>query len=292
MAPAQGLQGMKINGLKSGQIYWNHDLGIPVAAVDADDGSGPVAIAPPGQYSFESGKAQRFTQVRPITPGQLPAPDRLQEFFAGVQSPGAPETLTAMDRARDANGYLGYLESAYADIPAAKGVLGGFRAMMERDPGYQLAKTTGHLESPLERSQRMSARDNQLRWAFTGDDEFRDWTAKNPDLYDSFRNLPDDQVEPTLKRIETQRKDALKGGQPQISASLASDLRRAEITLIQARTRLDAAKGNELQKHNLPTFEAELKAAEEAAAYLRGQAGMSGDVSPVDAAKGYFTAPP
>lgn len=166
--------------------------------------------------------------------------------------------------------------------------------MLERDPGFQLAKTTGHLESPLERSQRISARENQLRWAFPSDDDYRDWTSRNPDLLDSFRNLPDDQVEPTLKRIETQRKEAAKGGPAQISASLASDLRKAEIALIQARSRLQAAQGNELQKHNLPTYEADLRAAEEAAAYLRGQAGMTGtgDASPIEAAKGYFTAPP
>jgi hypothetical protein len=287
-----GLSGMKVEGIKPGQLYWNHDMGAPMAVVDGDDGS-PVAIAPPGQYSFESGKPQRFTPIRPITGSQLPAPDRLQEFFSGVKNPGSPEALTAMDRARDANGYLGYLETAYADTPAAKGVLGGFRAMLERDPGYQLAKTTGHLESPLERSQRIAARENQLRWAFPGDEEFRDWTSRNPELLDSFRNLPDDQVEPTLKRIEAQRKEAAKGGAPQVSASLASDLRKAEIALIQARSRLDSARGNDLQKHNLSTFEAELKAAEEAAAYLRGQAGMTGGVaSPVDAAEAYFTAPP
>lgn len=285
-----GAPGMQVKGLKAGQMYWNHDMGVPFAVVDGDDGN-PVAVAPMGNHSFQTDRAQRFTPIRPVSRNQIAA-EKLPDIFAGVQNPGSPEMLAAQDRARDANAYLKYMEQGYADLSSGKGIIAGMRSLLERDPGYQLAQANGRLESPFEREQRMLRRDEQLRWAFPGDDDYQEWTSRNPSMLDSFRNLPDDQVESGLKRIEGHLKESRKAG-PQISASMASELRKAEIAVIQARHQFEAAKGNAAKQYELPTIEANLRAAEEAVTYLRGQAGVSAPSSgATDAAKGYFVEPP
>lgn len=236
---AAGLNGMKVNGLKSGQIYWNHDMAAPMAVVDGDDGN-PVAITPPGNYSFEAGKAQRFSPIRPITRDQIAA-DKLPDVFAGVESPGSPEVLTAKDRVRDAHSYLTMLEKGYEDVDAAKGLFAGIRANMARLPEYQLALADGSLESQFDKAMRHKQRDTQLRWAFGSDDEHREWTTKNPGLLDAFRNLPEDQVKTAISTISDQWKESRKD-QPAskpIPQSAAQAIARYSVAVSKAEDMVD-----------------------------------------------------
>lgn len=226
-----GAPGMQVKGLKAGQMYWNHDMGAPFAVVDGDDGN-PVAVAPPGDRSFQTGRPQRFTPIRPISRDQIAA-EKLPDIFAGVQAPGDPDVLTAKDRARDANAFLGFAKTAFGDLKVAKATLPSLDSILKSRPEYQIAANDGSLESSYEKSLRHKQRDEQLRWAFPGDDDYQEWTSKNPGLLDSFRNLPDKGVESALSNISSQWKDTVKARGPK--GDPLSNASQSDLTLLMRR---------------------------------------------------------
>lgn len=287
-----GVSGLPVTGLEPGKVYWNHDLNQPFTITEAADGQ-PVAIGR-GTISVSGNKPHRWSPVRSLA-GRPASAVEAMAALDGVESPGNPDVLMAMDRARDANAHLDYLEQAYSDIPSTKGVLGRFRSLLERDPGYQLAKTQGHLESPIERKQREQARDSQLRWAFPSDEAFRGWVSSNPEMHQSFRGLPDDQVEPTLKRIESRLKEG--GEKPASSVKWDRELLDAEKAVWAAQGAYDAKKATYqgLPEEDLKKI---LKNEEDAVNRAMGvlreiQIRAGGGASPatdpeIEAAKGYF----